>query len=106
VADIDGQGDPAVVTARDLLAGHQIAEAGDIDAAGVQAVVEGAVTPSVLGGQGQFDQGGDRAFPAQDRVGQLEEPVRARGEGLVELVAEPGQVPQRGDRAGIVRTDH
>jgi hypothetical protein len=61
VADTDGQGDPAVVTARNLLAGQQIAKAGDIDAAGVQAVVEGAVTPSVLGGQGQFDQGGDRA---------------------------------------------
>jgi len=43
--------------------------------------------------------------PTTHRVGELEERVPARGEALVELLAEPGKLPERTGSTGVVHTD-
>src|SRR5205807_1340944 len=106
VADVDAQHDATILVTWDRLAGNDTAESVDVDPALVEAVVQGAVAASVLGGQRQLDQRGDRPIRTQCRVGQLEQRVGPRGQTLVERFTEPREVPQRGGRAGVVHTDH
>lgn len=46
---------------------------------------------TVLGRQGQVDQGLDRPVGAEQGIGQIEQGVRAGGQAVVEAVPEPGQ---------------
>jgi hypothetical protein len=39
-------------------------------------------------------------------IAQLEQRIRTRGQALIELLTEPGQLPQRTSRAGVMHTDH
>ncbi|AXY49574.1 hypothetical protein YT1_0117 [Rhodococcus ruber] len=52
---------------------------------------------TVLGRQGQLDEGADRAAGAQHRVGQLEQRVTTSGQAVVEPAPESRQVDTRID---------
>jgi len=78
----------------------------DIDTTMVQCRIQRAMTPPVLTGQGQLHRRPHHRVPAQQRVYQLEQRIRPRGQTPVELMPEPGQPPDRVGRSAIMHTDH
>jgi hypothetical protein len=91
-ADINGQRDPPIDAAGQLLRGDRELQALDTDCAATQPVVQGTVTAPMLGAQRQVDQRPDRARGTQDRIGQLEQRIRPSGQALVELPTERGKI--------------
>jgi hypothetical protein len=68
-----------------------------VDAPGAQGAVQRPVTTSVLGGQRELHQGLYRPIHTQQRIGQLEQRVRAGGQRVIELQTEHGQTIERLD---------
>lgn len=93
--DVHGQHDPAVDGTRHRQRGQQAPQPGRLGPAGVQRLVESAVSTPVLGLQAEVDQGLHWAVFAQDRIGELEERVRTGVQTLVELDPKAGQHVQR-----------
>ncbi len=71
------------------------AESGDVDPALVQPGVEGAVSPTVLGCEGQVHERADRAVGAQQGIAQLEEGVPPGEKRRVQLGTERCHRPER-----------
>jgi hypothetical protein len=106
VADVDGQHDTTVVAAWYLLGGNNFTELADVDPALVHTVIQSTMTTPMLHGQRQLDQRGDRPISAQHRIGQFEQRVGPRGQAVVELLPETGQLPECISRTVIAHTDH
>ena len=95
-ADINGQGDPPIDAAGQLLRGDRELQALDTDCAATQPVVQRTVTAPMLGAQRQVDKRPDRARGTQHRIGQLEQRIRPSGQALVELATERGKITDTG----------
>jgi hypothetical protein len=74
--DVNGEHDPPVGGAGQRQPGEGHPQLGDIDSAGAQGVIQGAMTTAVLDGQRQVDQASHRPTRAQQRVGELKQRVR------------------------------
>jgi len=61
---------------------------------------------AVLRRQRQLSQARDRPVGAQHRLGQLEQRIAPRGQAPVELLPEPGQLPERTGMCGVAHSDH
>jgi hypothetical protein len=77
----------------------------DVHPAPGECGIKRPMTAAVLTDQRQLHQRPDRPIRAQHRVGQPEQRIRPRHEALVELLAEPGQLPERTGNAGIMHSD-
>jgi hypothetical protein len=91
VADVGGQPDPAVIPARQRQRGQRPAQPRDADLAGVDRVIDRAVTAAALRLQRQLRQHVYPVWLAQHRVRQLEQRIPAPAQAPVHLIAERRQ---------------
>jgi hypothetical protein len=106
IADIHRQHDPTLAVTGQRQAGQLPTQPLDAHPAGVDRVVQRAMTPPVLGRQRQPDQAAHRSLSAQHRVAQLEQRIRSTVQTVVEPTPERRQRPQFTSRTRILHTDH